>query len=199
MLPRRPLFWGVFLVWATTLILSSTALTSLSDVPPCLQGHDPGTCDKYVRYYFYDQNIQECRAFWYGGCGGNANRFKSCLECQKSCSPKVPCPHQASGPSTPVPERLISRQSKNLSFPVSDPCQFPEQRSLCLSRYVIKWFYNRTSGDCERFWYGGCHGSKVHFETNDACRARCRPNGKSMNFFLYLNLLFGSHCFFLKI
>ncbi len=42
-------------------------------------------CDQYVQAWFFDKNIGACSPFWYGGCGGNANRFKTETECFRTC------------------------------------------------------------------------------------------------------------------
>ncbi|CAL9706058.1 unnamed protein product [Knipowitschia caucasica] len=35
--------------------------------------------------WFYDSLQRECSRFWFGGCGGNANRFKTQQECEALC------------------------------------------------------------------------------------------------------------------
>ena len=42
-------------------------------------------CAEYVQHWFFDKAIGACSAFWYGGCGGNANRFKTEHECLRTC------------------------------------------------------------------------------------------------------------------
>ncbi|CAL1531650.1 unnamed protein product [Lymnaea stagnalis] len=57
-----------------------------------------------------------------------------------------------------------------------DLCQLPKEKGLCSSKFSIKWYYNNQSGECDRFWYGGCSGNENPFETRDECRERCRQN-----------------------
>ena len=38
------------------------------------------------------------------------------------------------------------------------------------------WFYNSTSGECERFNYGGCGGNDNRFETKLECQGGCDEN-----------------------
>lgn len=37
--------------------------------------------------WYYDSETKSCARFWYGGCGGNENRFNTQKECEKVCIP----------------------------------------------------------------------------------------------------------------
>ncbi|XP_067857044.1 collagen alpha-6(VI) chain-like [Heptranchias perlo] len=51
----------------------------------CALNRDEGTCQDYDVKWFFDQVLQACTRFWYGGCGGNQNRFDTQEECEASC------------------------------------------------------------------------------------------------------------------
>jgi len=51
----------------------------------CYEPEDPGYCDNYVLNYSYDKATKSCKAFYYGGCDGNGNRFETKNECEKNC------------------------------------------------------------------------------------------------------------------
>lgn len=51
----------------------------------CLLQVDEGPCRGEIERYYYNTLTQKCETFYYGGCQGNANNFKSYQECQKSC------------------------------------------------------------------------------------------------------------------
>ncbi|XP_075403318.1 collagen alpha-4(VI) chain-like [Tenrec ecaudatus] len=53
---------------------------------PCFLGPEEGECQEYVVKWYYDQGERSCRQFWYGSCGGNANRFDSEEECAARCA-----------------------------------------------------------------------------------------------------------------
>ncbi|XP_030056769.1 collagen alpha-1(XXVIII) chain isoform X1 [Microcaecilia unicolor] len=52
----------------------------------CLEPLKQGDCRQYVAKWYYDKAANSCAQFWYGGCGGNRNRFESEKECLKACS-----------------------------------------------------------------------------------------------------------------
>ena len=52
----------------------------------CQLEADAGThCADYVQAWFFDKDIGACSPFWYGGCGGNTNRFNTENECFRTC------------------------------------------------------------------------------------------------------------------
>ncbi|KAL3196089.1 hypothetical protein MRX96_015633 [Rhipicephalus microplus] len=44
-----------------------------------------GNCYSHYVLYFYDTMFRRCRRFVYGGCGGNANRFRTLRICRRIC------------------------------------------------------------------------------------------------------------------
>ncbi|EDW63257.2 kunitz-type serine protease inhibitor [Drosophila virilis] len=53
--------------------------------PECLYMADKGPCDENVRVFGYDYLTNRCVHFYYGGCGGNPNRFATRKECMDKC------------------------------------------------------------------------------------------------------------------
>jgi hypothetical protein len=51
----------------------------------CTLEKDSGTCDQYKIMWYYDSASEQCKNFYYGSCGGNANRFGTEQECQLRC------------------------------------------------------------------------------------------------------------------
>jgi len=57
----------------------------LEDKSPCHLEDEPGPCRGLVPRFFFDFKSQECKRFFYGGCFGNANNFKTIKECHERC------------------------------------------------------------------------------------------------------------------
>lgn len=55
-----------------------------------------------------------------------------------------------------------------------DTCEQPQDSGPCQGSF-INWFYNKGTGFCEQFIYGGCKGNDNNFLTEDACKHKCAP------------------------
>ncbi|KAK4336726.1 hypothetical protein RND71_043627 [Anisodus tanguticus] len=51
----------------------------------CFLPSEHGPCDNDEPKWFYDSSDGICKQFYYGGCGGNNNRFENGRECQTKC------------------------------------------------------------------------------------------------------------------
>lgn len=53
---------------------------------PCSLEKDPGSaCARFSVMWYHRWETGSCERFWYGGCGGNANRFGSERDCIRAC------------------------------------------------------------------------------------------------------------------
>ncbi|KAJ1101693.1 hypothetical protein NDU88_006758 [Pleurodeles waltl] len=53
----------------------------------CAVAQDEGRCQEYSLKWFYNKEKKTCVQFWYGGCGGNSNRFETQKACEAMCIP----------------------------------------------------------------------------------------------------------------
>ncbi|KAM9352972.1 collagen alpha-6(VI) chain-like [Symphorus nematophorus] len=114
-------------------------------------------CTDYVLTWFFDKDIGACSPFWYGGCGGNANRFKSENECFRTCGTHNP---------NILPKPELS------SFVPKDACTLSQDQGGC-QNYTMMWFFDTEQNECSRFWYGGCGGNGNRFKTQEDCENLC--------------------------
>ncbi|XP_036433418.1 tissue factor pathway inhibitor a isoform X2 [Colossoma macropomum] len=165
---------------------------------PCHLEDEPGPCRGLVPRYFFDSKKQECRRFFYGGCFGNANNFKTLKECQNRCQrndteeprrdPKPGDVAKPSGAPLITHERLTEttvhllpgiqpQVEKDTKFTLPDICLSPVNRGDCAGserRYV----YSQRVKRCQVFRYSGCGGNKNNFTTKKLCMKKCMPGHK---------------------
>ncbi|XP_056351717.1 collagen alpha-3(VI) chain isoform X2 [Oenanthe melanoleuca] len=136
-----------------------------SDWPdPCLLDFDMGMqCKEYQIVWFFDSKHKFCSQGWYGGCGGNANRFETEAECYNKCL--KPSADEKAMQQPPLEKRLSS---------VLDICRLQKDEGTCRS-FVLKWYYDPETKSCARFWYGGCGGNDNRFNTQKECEKLCIP------------------------
>ncbi|XP_014733932.1 PREDICTED: collagen alpha-6(VI) chain isoform X1 [Sturnus vulgaris] len=67
--------------------LETTAETrgACNNYDACDLVQDSGECQNYILKWYYDKEQKICGQFWYGGCGGNKNRFETQEECGFLC------------------------------------------------------------------------------------------------------------------
>ncbi|KAM3613790.1 uncharacterized protein V6R79_005100 [Siganus canaliculatus] len=114
-------------------------------------------CGDYVQLWFFDRDVGACAPFWYGGCGGNANRFKSENACLQTCGSKNP--------------NILPRPDLEGSAP-KDACFLVQDQGGC-QNYTMMWFFDTEQSECARFWFGGCGGNGNRFQTQEECENLC--------------------------
>ncbi|CAK7315584.1 PAPLN [Vulpes lagopus] len=59
----------------------------------------------------------------------------------------------------------------NYAYPVR--CLLPSAHGSC-SDWAARWYFVPSVGQCNRFWYGGCHGNGNNFASEEECVSSCR-------------------------
>ncbi|XP_074886688.1 papilin [Buteo buteo] len=87
----------------------------------------------------------ECRSSVYGCCFDNVA--------------------SASGPQG---EGCLNRPK----YPYPVICLLPSAHGPCMN-WTTRWYFVAVVGKCNRFWYGGCHGNKNSFASEEECMRAC--------------------------
>lgn len=67
------------------IIMLNTVIVNLT-ANICLAGKARGECGQYLAKWYFNAETGVCKRFYYGGCGGNMNRFDTEQECIARCS-----------------------------------------------------------------------------------------------------------------
>ena len=51
-------------------------------------------------------------------------------------------------------------------------CNLPKVTGPCRAAFR-RWYFNRATGRCEMFTYGGCRGNANNFRTKRECEQKC--------------------------
>ncbi|KAI3354000.1 hypothetical protein L3Q82_018557 [Scortum barcoo] len=162
-----------------------------------------GSCRASFPKFFYNVTSQSCQSFIYGGCGANNNNFDTQEECEAACNgvtgsvlpdESTPAPPQrlikaarmapafkseasqeSEGPaeSEPAATESAAPQEKEMTTgDFEELCGVKPDAGLCKAAFQ-RWYYNRETGSCEQFIYGGCQGNKNNHHSRESCIATC--------------------------
>ncbi|XP_047457388.1 tissue factor pathway inhibitor a isoform X2 [Mugil cephalus] len=157
------------------------------DKNPCHLPEAPGPCRGLVKRYFFHSGSQQCKHFFYGGCFGNANNFRSLAECQAKClnagkttaAPEVRT--QSARKATVQPtiltgELTVNEPQVQLNVSSQDKpewCFSPVEVGTC-DRTERRFAYNPSTKRCQMFTYSGCGGNKNNFKSRKHCVHKCK-------------------------
>ncbi|CAI5451245.1 unnamed protein product [Caenorhabditis angaria] len=113
----------------------------------CSNDVDAGECNGVFERFAFDSETEDCRAFTYGGCGGNGNNFATMQECRQRC--------------------VKSSTETRVNI-----CESDIDVGEC-SGVFQRFAFDKTINNCKKFTYGGCGGNGNNFATLQECTNRC--------------------------
>ncbi|XP_035764919.1 amyloid-like protein 2 [Neolamprologus brichardi] len=155
---------------------------------PCHLPQAPGPCRGLVSRFFFDSSSQECKQFYYGGCFGNANNFRTMAECQAKClnpAPESPSPRKDDvQPIIETGEQIANAplvQGNDTNPETNELCFRPVDKGTC-SGSENRYAYIPERKRCQVFSYSGCGGNENNFITRRHCFHKCirKGHGKRM-------------------
>ncbi|XP_063015214.1 papilin isoform X2 [Melospiza melodia melodia] len=112
------------------------------------QNHPTTTTPAASQALSQQQPSGECRGSMYGCCFDNIASAKG-----------------------PQGEGCLNRP--NYPYPVM--CLLPSAHGPC-TNWTTRWYFVGVVGKCNRFWYGGCHGNRNSFASEEECMRACHSS-----------------------
>ncbi|KAL9849555.1 papilin isoform 1-T1 [Geothlypis trichas] len=109
------------------------------------QNHPTTTTPAASQALSQQQPSGECRGSMYGCCFDNVASAKG-----------------------PRGEGCLNRPN----YPYLVMCLLPSAHGPC-TNWTTRWYFVAVVGKCNRFWYGGCHGNKNSFPSEEECMRAC--------------------------
>nr|XP_044629884.1 papilin isoform X7 [Equus asinus] len=92
------------------------------------------------------------------------NEPSECRGSQFGC-----CYDNVASAAGPLGEGCVGQPS--YAYPVR--CLLPSAHGSCTD-WAAHWYFIASVGQCNRFWYGGCHGNANNFASEEECMSSCR-------------------------
>ena len=167
---------------------------------PCLEEILVGPCRGSIKRFYFNQDTQQCQAFFWGGCRPNGNNFETIEECENICpiANKSPCYDSVvSGPCEAATSRfyyddaanqcklfvwggcaatgnnfLTVEECENSCSAGRDSCLEPMESGPCFAAFE-RYYFEPSLRSCQPFTWGGCQENGNNFETAEACESSC--------------------------
>jgi len=145
---------------------------------------DSGPCEAAFPTWYFSIESERCEEFSYGGCDGNANKFKTKSDCEQFC------PRSGTQTSPPLvqdnhDEILLDNNNANCCDPLLEPgvLNNPISREGHRCCPDGKWGY--SIGDGKRFGCGGQIMTNPEGKICDICSlpsdsGSCKSNNKAL-------------------
>lgn len=132
-----------------------------------------GACRAFFPRFYFDADSGSCESFVYGGCGSNGNNFETQRECEETCGGRARADESDEGETASESKSVRTAPLREMSEDdFTELCRAPPLVGPCRAAFP-RWFYNESSGLCQRFIYGGCNGNKNNHESEEHCSSAC--------------------------
>ncbi|XP_075556993.1 boophilin-H2-like [Dermacentor variabilis] len=150
------------------LALLGTALAATNFDKQCGQKADVGFCKAKLPRWWFNKETGKCEVFYYGGCGGNENKYLTKKKCEKTCSPA-----KAMRKSVVDDEAYIGIARALVPAAAASVCQKRAYPGPCTGSFS-RFYYDQKTNSCRPFIYGGCKSNGNNFESPIDCWRSCR-------------------------
>ncbi|XP_013911871.1 PREDICTED: kunitz-type protease inhibitor 2 [Thamnophis sirtalis] len=160
------------------LVTWALAALAAAESPPdqCRAPKRVGPCRASFHRWWYNATSQACQEFIFGGCQGNGNNFISEQHCFTTCI-SGGAAEATVVPGGPATEGATPRAGRHPEASENRPgfrefCAAPRLVGRCRASF-LRWYFDLESQTCKRFTYGGCHGNKNNYLSEQACWSQC--------------------------
>ena len=156
-------------------------------LPPDTTESTGVSCFGIFTKYFFNETVEKCEEYVYGGCGATLNNFDTKEECDKAA--ETFCLEDENDSTEAVQdeddkdatETLVVNDTTNSPSPEASTvaisngtfCSLPPDETsdtgIACAAYIPKFYYNETSKKCEEYVYGGCGATLNNFDTKEEC------------------------------
>uniref|UniRef100_A0A023FPG5 BPTI/Kunitz inhibitor domain-containing protein n=1 Tax=Amblyomma cajennense TaxID=34607 RepID=A0A023FPG5_AMBCJ len=160
-------------------------------VKHCTSKAEVGLCKAKLPRWWFNTESGKCETFYYGGCGGNKNRYLSKEQCEKTCAlpidkrckSKYKSLHNDSRKSSYVFDSS-TKQCRRGRGPFLNQrecaytcrsvavCTQPRPSVLCAGNAFPVYYYSPITGKCHSDL--GCSYKGNNFPTLVECRRTCK-------------------------
>ncbi|XP_077523050.1 kunitz-type serine protease inhibitor 6-like [Amblyomma americanum] len=149
------------------LVIIGAACAATDFEKQCTPTAEVGPCKAKLPRWWLNTESGKCEPFYYGGCGGNKNRYLYKEQCEKTCAPLT------LNQTTHSVKRATFHDKKGQVLGSGEGvCTRPPYTGPCKARF-LRFYYDASSKTCRQFTYGGCESNGNNFETQRDCMQVC--------------------------
>uniref|UniRef100_A0AAX7TFB3 BPTI/Kunitz inhibitor domain-containing protein n=1 Tax=Astatotilapia calliptera TaxID=8154 RepID=A0AAX7TFB3_ASTCA len=142
----------------------------------CGDGHDACALRPSSQFEVYRKLVAEKADGDAQEGGQEENNMPQVQRWESNNSPVLPDESTPAPPPVKAPRMapnvLVESDPESADFDKSEYCEAKPETGPCRAS-LRHWYYNRETGNCEMFMYGGCRGNKNNYPTRESCMQTC--------------------------